>query len=71
VKKKYHIDTVALNFPKKDMEVETYMKERAPNPGYYGTERTLKFLSFSDFNVFSDAFKICVVDLDPYLFAGC
>jgi hypothetical protein len=35
VKKKYHIDTVALNFPKKDMEVETYMKERAPNPGYY------------------------------------
>ena len=27
LKKKYHIDTVSLNFPKKDMEVETYMKD--------------------------------------------
>ncbi|XP_023337860.1 actin-like protein 6B [Eurytemora carolleeae] len=26
-KKKYHIDTVALNYPKKDMDVETYMKD--------------------------------------------
>jgi len=26
-KKKYHVDTVSLNFPKKDMEVETYMKD--------------------------------------------
>ena len=27
LKKNYHIDTVSLNFPKKDMEVETYMKD--------------------------------------------
>ena len=26
-KKKYHIDTVSLNYPKKDMDVETYMKD--------------------------------------------
>ena len=26
-KKKYHIDTCALNYPKKDMEIETYMKD--------------------------------------------
>ena len=26
-KKKYHIDTVSLNYPKKGMEVDTYMKD--------------------------------------------
>lgn len=27
INKKYHIDTVSLNFAKKGMEVETYMKD--------------------------------------------
>ena len=26
-KKKYHIDTVSLNYPKKDMDIDTYMKD--------------------------------------------